>query len=110
MSDPAIAPGADPRIARIEANPTYQALRRERNVLGWVLTAIILVAYYGFIGLIAFDKEFLARPLGTGVTSIGIPIAMGVIVLTIALTALYVFRANRHYDKAIRRILEESRA
>ena len=110
MSDPASAPGADPRIARIQANPKYQALKRERNVLGWTLTLIMLIAYYGFIGLIAFDKEFLARPIGAGVTSVGIPIASGVILLTIVLTGLYVWRANSRYDRAVAEILKESEA
>lgn len=110
MSEPAIAPGADPRIARIQSNPKYQALKRERNVLGWILTIVIFIAYYGFIGLVAFDKAFLAQPLGTGVTSIGIPIATGVIVLTIVLTGLYVFRANSRYDRIVAEILKESEA
>lgn len=110
MSDPTTAPGADPRIARIQANPKYQALKRERNTLGWALTIVVLIAYYGFIGLIAFDKEFLARPLGSGVTSIGIPLATGVIVLTIVLTGVYVFRANSRYDRIVAEILKESEA
>ena len=42
-------------VARIEANPQYQELRRKRNSLGWTLTILMLVVYYGFIGLIAFD-------------------------------------------------------
>ena len=72
----------DPVVARIEANPKYQALKRKRGGFGWLLTLLMLLAYYGFIGLIAFDKEFLAKPIGAGVTTLGIPIAFGVIVFT----------------------------
>lgn len=100
----------DPRIERIQRNPKYQALKRERNVLGWTLTILVLIAYYGFIGLIAFDKAFLAQPFGAGVTSLGIPIALGVILLTIVLTGLYVWRANSRYDLAVAEILKESEA
>ncbi|AXA85088.1 DUF485 domain-containing protein [Lysobacter oculi] len=100
----------DPMMARIEANPKYQLLRRKRNALGWSLTVLMLLAYYGFVGLIAFDKELLARRLGEGVTTVGIPVAMGVIVFTVALTAIYVFRANREFDRLNAELLQEARA
>ena len=54
-------------------------LRRKRNRLGLALTVLMLVVYYGYVALIAFDKEFLAQPIGAGVTTLGIPIGMGVI-------------------------------
>ena len=98
----------DPVVARIEANPKYQALKRKRSRFGWLLTILMLLAYYGFIGLIAFDKEFLAKPIGAGVTTLGIPIAFGVIVFTIAITGLYVRRANSEYDRLTAEILEDA--
>ena len=98
----------DTIVARIEANPKYQELKRKRNSFGWTLTILMLVEYYGFIGLIAFDKAFLARPIGEGVTTIGIPIAFGVIVFTILITGLYVRRANGEYDRITAEILQEA--
>ena len=98
----------DPMVARIEANPAYQELKRKRSSFGWILTILMLVVYYGFIGLIAFDKEFLARPNGSGVTTLGIPIAFGVIIFTIVITGLYVRRANSEYDRLTAKILEEA--
>ena len=98
----------DTVVARIEANPQYQALKRRRNTLGWWLTLLMLLVYYGYIGLIAFDKELLARPLGSGVTTLGIPIAFGVIIFTIAITGLYVRRANSEYDRLTAQILEDA--
>ena len=98
----------DPVVARIEANPKYQALKRKRGGFGWLLTVLMLLAYYGFIGLIAFDKEFLAKPIGAGVTTLGIPIAFGVIVFTIVITGLYVRRANGEYDRLTAEILEDA--
>ena len=98
----------DPMVARIEANPAYQELKRKRSSFGWILTILMLVVYYGFIGLIAFDKEFLAQPIGSGVTTLGIPIAFGVIIFTIVITGLYVRRANSEYDRLTAKILEEA--
>jgi uncharacterized membrane protein (DUF485 family) len=97
----------DPVLARIEAHPKYHELRRKRGGFGWLLTALMMLAYFGFMALIAFDKPFLATPLGAGVTSIGIPIGMGVIVFTVLITALYVRRANSEYDRLTSDILKD---
>ena len=97
-------------VARIEANPKYHELKRKRNRLGWTLTVLMLLVYYGFIGLIAFDKAFLAQPIGDGVTTIGIPIAFGVIVFTILITGIYVYRANSEYDRLTAEILKDAEA
>ena len=95
-------------LARIQANPKYQALKTRRTRFGWILTVIMLIAYFGYIGLIAFDKAFLARPIGPGVTSLGIPVGIGLILFTVLLTGVYVWRANGEYDRLTREIVEEA--
>jgi uncharacterized membrane protein (DUF485 family) len=102
-------PLIDPVIARIRAHPEYQTLRRRRNRLGWTLTIVMLFVYYGFIALIAFDKAFLAQPVGAGVTTVGIPMGLGVIVFTVLIVGYYVRRANSEFDSVTARILKESR-
>ena len=99
---------ADAMVERVLRNPKYQQLRRRRNKLGWTLAILMWIVYYGYISLIAFDKEFLARPLGTGVTTLGIPIGMGVIVFAVAIIGYYVLRANREFDSLTRDILEDA--
>ena len=99
---------SDSIVARIEANPKYHELRRKRNVFGWTLTVLMLVVYFGYIALIAFNKPFLAQPIGSGVTTLGIPIGLGVIIFTIVITGIYVHRANGEYDNLTREILEEA--
>lgn len=89
-------------IARIANDPRYRRLIRARGRFGWLLAAIMLSAYFGFVLLIAFDKAFLARPVvAGGVTSLGIVIGFAIILLAIVLTGLYVARANRDYDAAL---------
>ena len=95
-------------IQRIAADPDYQLLVSRRNRFGWTLTIAMLIVYYGYIGLIAFDKEFLAQRIGAGVSTIGIPIGLGVIVFTIIITAVYVFRANGEYDRRTAEILKRA--
>ena len=62
------------------------------------LTLAMMVVYYGFILLVAFNKPFLATRLGAGVMTYAIPIGFGVIVFTVVITAIYVRRANSEYD------------
>jgi len=93
---------------RIAANPKYQQLVRTRSSFGWILTAIMMVVYYGYIAIIAFDKELLSARLGEGVTTVGIPVGLGVIFFTILITGFYVRRANSEFDRLTREIVQES--
>jgi uncharacterized membrane protein (DUF485 family) len=83
---------------RIAAHPQYQELKSRRMRFGWWLTLAMMVVYYGFILLVAFNKPFLSQRIGEGVMTVGIPIGFGVIVFTIVITAYYVQRANREFD------------
>lgn len=95
---------------KIRANPKYQQLKNTRNTYGWMMTILMLVVYYGYIGLIAFDKAFLAQPLSaTGVTTVGIPIGVAVIVFTIVITGIYVRRANTEFDALKEEIIQEAK-
>jgi uncharacterized membrane protein (DUF485 family) len=96
-------------LAEIERDPNYRELVRRRSSLGWMLSLIMLVIYFGFILLVAYAPKFLGTPLGTGVATIGIPIGLSVIVLAFVLTGIYVRQANSSYDVLIRRIVEENR-
>ena len=88
----------DDLVQRIASHPRYRELKAKRSRFGWWLTAAMMVVYYGFILLVAFDKELLSRRLGSGVMTLGIPIGFGVIVFTIVITAIYVQRANNLFD------------
>ena len=83
---------------RIANNPQYQELKAKRTSFGLSLTLAMMVVYYGFILLVAFNKPFLATRLGAGVMTYAIPIGFGVIVFTVVITAIYVRRANSEYD------------
>ena len=95
--------------AKIRANPKYQQFIRMRSIYSWVMAIISATAYYGFILLVAYDKEFLAKKLIEGkVTSVGIPIGVGVIVFTIVMTWIYVRRANSEFDDTTAEIIREA--
>ncbi|SIQ80826.1 Uncharacterized membrane protein, DUF485 family [Paracoccus thiocyanatus] len=93
---------------RIAADPNYQLLKEKRSRYGWILTIAMLVVYYGYILLIAFDKELLAARMGSGVITWGIPLGFGVIVFTIIITGIYVRRANGEFDELSEKIRLEA--
>jgi uncharacterized membrane protein (DUF485 family) len=74
------------------------AAKRLRVALA--LTAAMLVVYFGFILLIAFGKDFLARRIVDGL-SVGMALGVVVILATWALTWIYVRWANRVYEPAL---------
>lgn len=88
----------DDLVQRIARNPKYQELKAKRTSYGWWLTLAMMVVYYGFILLVAFNKPFLSQRLGAGVMTVGVPLGFGVIVFTIVITAIYVKRANKEFD------------
>jgi uncharacterized membrane protein (DUF485 family) len=88
----------DDLVRRISTHPKYLELKAKRTGFGWWLTLAMMVVYYGFIMLVAFNKPFLSQKLGAGVMTMGIPIGFGVIVFTVLITAYYVRRANSEFD------------
>lgn len=97
-------------LHRVADDPGYQRLLRRRGMLGASLTMAMLVVYFGFILLVAFAKPLLAQPIAGGATSLGIPIGFGVILFAVALTGIYVHRANREFDAEVARLVAEFRA
>ena len=94
--------------ARVVRDPRYQELKSKRSRFGWWLVLAMMVVYYGFILLVAFNKPFLATRLGDGVTTIGMPIGLGIILFTVAITAIYVRRANSEFDALTEQIAREA--
>ena len=90
--------------ARVGNDPHFRQLVRERTRFGWVLTGIMLVIYFGFIGLIAFDRSLMGARVGGGTASVGLLLGLGVILSAFALTGIYVARANGRFDELTARI------
>ena len=97
----------DDLVQKIQANAHYRQLVARRSRFGWMLTWMMMVVYYGFILLIAFDKELMSRKLGTGVMTWGMPIALIVIIFTVTVTGIYVLRANSEFDMLTAKIRQE---
>ena len=88
----------DDIVQRVKADPNYQKLVKSRSSYGWLLTWAVMIVYYGFTLLNAFDKQFMASKIGAGVMSWGVPLGLFVILFTVAVTGIYVRRANSEFD------------
>lgn len=96
-------------LDRITANPKFLEFVAMRSTYSIIMAIISAAAYYGFILLVAYNKEFLAAKAGVGMTmSVGVPIGVGVILFTIVLTWIYVRRANTEFDAINEAIIKEA--
>jgi len=93
---------------QIENSAHFRELVEKRQRFAAILSLIMLVIYVGFILLIAFAPGWLGTPLhpGTSVTR-GIPLGIGVIVISFFLTAIYVWRANGEFERLTNAVLRE---
>lgn len=94
---------------KIQNNPKYHQLIKERDTLAWTLTVLVLIIYFGFILAVAFAPGFLTQPISaTSVIPVGMLIGVGVIVASVVLTGIYVYKANSTFDPLIREIIQEA--
>lgn len=94
---------------KVLRDPAFQELEKRRNRLGWTLTAITLVIYFGFILLVAFSPATLATPVGGMTMTWGLPLGAGIILASILMTGIYVRRANSVFDGLIAKIRENAK-
>lgn len=93
---------------RIEDSAHFRELIAKRQRFATILSLIMLVVYVSFILLIAFAPAWLGTPLHEGTTvTRGIPIGIGVIIISFVLTAIYVWRANGEFDRLTKNVLRE---
>ena len=93
-------------IETIKRDPDFVALVHKRTRFAWLLTISMLLIYFGFVMIVAFAPKSLGIPLAGGVTTVGIPLGLFVIVSAFILTGIYVRRANTEFDALTRAIME----
>ncbi len=95
-------------VDAIKANPHYQELVRSRKRFAWILTALMLIIYYGFILTIAFFPEWLGTPISEGAAmTVGIPVGVTIILSAFLLTGIYVAKANGKFDALTKAVRED---
>lgn len=81
-------------------SPEFKVLEKNRRQMSFLFTFLILTIYFGFILLIAFNKEVLKGHTG-------IFAAAGIIIGSWILTGIYIWWANSRYDQQKQAILKK---
>jgi uncharacterized membrane protein (DUF485 family) len=84
----------------------FKQLVALRWKVSMILLTLLFVSYYGYILLVATNKEFVSQKVGE-VTTLAIPLGIAAIVLAWSLTAFYVAWANKSYDPEVERLKGE---
>jgi uncharacterized membrane protein (DUF485 family) len=89
--------------------PRLEALAARRLRVALTLTGVMLATYFGFLLLIAYDKQALGVLVAPGL-SVGILLGALVIVVAWVVTGIYVRWANRVYDVELAELREAPEA
>ena len=86
-------------VQKIKSNPKYQELVSKRNSFSLKLSIFVLAMFYGYVLVIAFNKEFLATKIGEGVMTVAFPIGAAIIIISFITTLIYVAKANSEFEE-----------
>lgn len=95
--------------SKIQSNPKYLQLVKQRDTLAWTLSGLVCVMYFGFTLMIAFAPGVLTAPIAAdSVIPLGMLIGVGVILASCVLTGVYVYKANTVFDPIVNEIVREA--
>ena len=86
-------------VKKIKSNPKYNELVSKRNSFSLKLSLFILAMFYGYVLVIAFNKELLATRIGEGVMTVAYPVGAAIIIISFITTLIYVSRANTEFEE-----------
>ncbi|MBM3619001.1 MAG: DUF485 domain-containing protein [Alphaproteobacteria bacterium] len=91
----------------IRSLPEYQALIEAKSRIGWILSLSVIIVYFALILFIAFAPASLGTAIGSGVTSVGIVLGLGVIFFCFLVTGYYVHYANTKIEPLSKALLDK---
>jgi uncharacterized membrane protein (DUF485 family) len=96
-------------VEKIQQSESFQTLVAHRTSLSVKLSIAMLVIYFGFILLIAFNPAFFQTIVFGSNITIGVPLGVGIILSAFALTGIYVKKANSDFDELSEKIKAENK-
>lgn len=81
----------------------FRAIVKQRWAVSLFMTALMLIAYFGFILMVAYNKQTFALLVSNGLT-LGLVCGILIIFFAWILTGVYVYWANNIYDSEIAKI------
>ncbi|RDU65679.1 DUF485 domain-containing protein [Helicobacter sp. MIT 14-3879] len=85
----------------------FKGFVSSRNKLSIFLSLIVLVCYYAFIIAVGYFPKVLGYKIGPSVVTLGIVVGVSIIVISIIVTGIYTFIANKYLDKEQENIIKE---
>jgi cation/acetate symporter len=93
----------------MRANPKFQELVARRGRFAWTLAFIVLIMFYGFVMVVAFNPTALGQPVSEGsMLTVGVAVELFMFIFFWSLTAVYVKRANTEFDALTQEIVKEA--
>jgi uncharacterized membrane protein (DUF485 family) len=90
----------------IERSPEFQELVRRRKAFVLPGTIFYLAWYMGFILLVAYAEDFMARRVYEGLT-VGYCLALTQFVMVVVLGLLYLRKSDREFDPLAEKAIEK---
>jgi uncharacterized membrane protein (DUF485 family) len=95
---------------RMRTNPKFQELVTRRGRFAWTLAFTVLVVFYGFVMMVAFNPALLGQPVADGsMVTVGVAFGLSMFVFFWVLTAVYVRRANTEFDAITSELVAEAK-
>jgi len=94
---------------RMRVNPKFQELVHKRGTFAWTLATIVLVLFYGFFLLVAFNPTLLGQKIAEGsMWPLGYTIELCLFIFFWLTTVIYVRRANGEFDDLTQEMIKEA--
>ena len=94
---------APPKKSKILHSAEFLALVRRRKIVAFLLSFLMIGAYFAFVLILALKKEILSDYM-IGNIPIGLHVGISLILLAWVLTGIYVAWANHSYDPAAEKL------
>lgn len=94
---------------RMRVNPKFQELVATRGRFAWTLSVIVLVLFYGFVLMVAYNPTALGQPVSEGsMLTVGVAVELFLFIFFWALSALYVKNANTKFDALTQEVIKQA--
>lgn len=98
---------SDSSLTDIVKSDAYTTLARKRKRVSYTLTGINVLAYCIYVLCMAFARDFMSTPVGSGTLNIGILMVIFLIIFAAIISGYYVWWTNKRYDPALKQLLSK---
>ena len=93
---------------QVKKQPNFQKLVKLRKKVSLTLTSIVILSYFSFILIIAFYPDIFSQKISPdNATTLGIVVGLLIILLSIFLTGIYIYIANKKFDVINNKIIKK---